>query len=492
MPQSYSFPSNGEGVALPAPDVSASHLLAVLQHELLLFAGFFFLLGALDDMVVDLYWFWLRRKGEASTIRVNGGELAEAPLEGAAAIFLPASPAHRLVGETIAQILGAWRQAELRLYVGCHRSDRATIEAAMVGGNGDPRLRLVIHDHAGPCTRAACLDRLYEALCRDEERAGFGARMVVIQAPGDRVDPAALGLLDQAIGGADLVQLPLLPLAQPRRCWISAYLFGELAELHGKAMVVRGALEAGLPTTGGGLAIAREVLARLAEADPAQGPFTRDSLALDYEFGLRLAAAGGRCRLLRARHADGTLVATRSQFPATVGEAVRHRALAIQGNALEAWDRLGWPNIGRPASLAEGWMRLRDRRAPLSAMVLLASYLSLAILVAGWIVPHWGAFVLAPLPGNLALLLEACALVLLWRVGARFAFAAREAGPAGGSRAVLAIPLGHLLQIVATARALRDYARSLAVRPWAQASHRQATVREPADAQPQTGFRSMR
>lgn len=55
----------GEGVALPIGDLGLWQWLALLQHELLLFAGIFFLIGAADDLAVDALWLWLRATGRA-------------------------------------------------------------------------------------------------------------------------------------------------------------------------------------------------------------------------------------------------------------------------------------------------------------------------------------------------------------------------------------------------------------------------------------------
>ncbi|NJO14171.1 MAG: hypothetical protein HC870_03420, partial [Rhizobiales bacterium] len=43
--------------------------LTLLQHELLLFAGVFFLIGALDDLAVDAAWLWLKVRGRSLTAR---------------------------------------------------------------------------------------------------------------------------------------------------------------------------------------------------------------------------------------------------------------------------------------------------------------------------------------------------------------------------------------------------------------------------------------
>ena len=63
------------------------------------------------------------------------------------------------------------------------------------------------------------------------------------------------------------------------------------------------------------------------------------------------------------------MVASRGHFPATLGGAVRQKARWLGGIALAGWDRLGWSG-----GIGERWMRLRDRRGPLAALLLLAAY----------------------------------------------------------------------------------------------------------------------
>src|SRR5690606_41901186 len=106
-----------------------------------------------------------------------------------------------------------------------------------------------------------------------------------------------------------------------------------------------------------GFALARPVLRFMAAG--GAGPFSVDSLTEDYELGLRIKAAGGRTRFVRARGEEGRLVATRACFPGRVDQAVRQKARWIHGIALQGWDRLGWHG-----GIGERWMRLRDRRGP--------------------------------------------------------------------------------------------------------------------------------
>lgn len=137
-----------------------------------------------------------------------------APLAGDVAVFVLAWNESEVIADTLAHALAAWPQDNIRIYVGCYRNDPQTIEAAMRAAPGDARLRLVVHGRAGPSTKADCLNRLYQAMRSDEGRGGFYPRMVLFHDAEDMVDPAALNLLDEAIGDADFVQLPVLALPQ--------------------------------------------------------------------------------------------------------------------------------------------------------------------------------------------------------------------------------------------------------------------------------------
>ena len=427
--------------------------LALAEHELLLFAGVFFLIGALDELAVDFAWAWLKLTGRARTWRIRRAEARQRPLAGRAALLIPAWHEAPIIELTIAHALAAWPQADLTVYVGCYLNDPVTLEAAMRGSGGDRRVRLVIHGRHGPTTKADCLNRLYGALEADEARTGRAARLVVLQDAEDMVDPAALALLDAALGEADFVQLPVLPEAQRGSRWVGSHYCDEFAEAHGKAMVVREALAASLPSAGVGCGIARETLAALALGG---GPFPVDSLTEDYELGLRINAAGGRARFLRVRGEDGQLVATRACFPARIDHAVRQKARWVHGIALQGWDRMGWS--GGPG---EWWMRLRDRRGPLAALVLFAGY---AMFVGGSILMAAAALGAGPAwPDDpwIAALIYVNSGALLWRMAMRFVFTTREYGWREGLRAAPRIVVGNAIAIMASRRALMAYVASL-------------------------------
>ncbi|MFU7528829.1 glycosyl transferase family protein [Qipengyuania sp. ASV99] len=448
--------------------------LAVFQHELLLFAGVFFLIGALDDLAVDAVWLWLRARGRARTPRVNRGEYQRRTLHDRAAIFIPAWQEDEVIGETIAHLLAVWPQDNLRLYVGIYRNDPATLEAAMQGGRvlggvGDPRLRLVIHDCAGPSTKADCLNRLFQAMRDDERRMGQNFACVIFHDAEDMVDPAGLGLLDSAIAdGADFAQLPVEPLPQSGHRWMGSHYCEEFAEAHGKGMVVRSEIRAALPAAGVGCAIGRKALEQLCQRHEDGFPFARESLTEDYELGLAIGEQGGDCRFVRARGEDDLLIATRAYFPARLDHIVRQKTRWVHGIALQGWDRTGWSG-----GVIESWMRARDRRGPLTALVLTLGYTLLALTLVLAIAVSLGLAEGMPLGPELRTLLIINLVFFAWRVCFRFAFTARNYGLAEGVYAVLRIPLTNVVAIMSGRRAVSAYSRTIlgAAAQWDKTPH---------------------
>ncbi|BBC74214.1 conserved hypothetical protein [Altererythrobacter sp. B11] len=442
--------------------------LALAEHELLLFAGVFLLIGALDELMMDSAWGWLRATGRLSTAKISRVALRDRELSGPAAVFIPAWREEQVIEFTIAYALKAWPQAELRIYVGCYPNDPATIGAVVRIAATDPRVRLVVNSQAGPTTKADCLTRLYCALQADERRSGREFRMVVLHDAEDMVDPAALGLLDQAMDTADFVQLPVLPEPQRDSRWVGSHYCEEFAEAHAKAMPVRSALGAALPAAGVGCAFSRIMLAEIARRAGTISPFSLESLTEDYELGLRTRAAGGQATFLRARGEDGALVATRAYFPGTFQQSVRQKARWVHGISFQGWDRLGWQG-----GLAEWWMRLRDRRGPFAALVLFAGYLLLLVAALLW--PARALGYAAPSQhGQLVnWLLLANFISFGWRAALRFAFTAREYGRAEAARAVLRVPVANLIAILSGRRALFAYVRTLrgAAPRWDKTAH---------------------
>ena len=452
--------------------------LQLAERELLLFALFWMLLGLADELAIDTIWLALRLTGRAKTPQLSAP--TDQPLHGKIAVFIAAWHEAAVIGTTIAHMLDAWPQSDLRLFIGCYGNDPATVEAAILAVRGDPRVRLVILNRPGPTTKADCLNRLYQAMSDDEKRLNLRFRGVILHDAEDMVHPQALSLIDQALTNADFVQLPVRPEPHAQSRWIAGHYCDEFTEAHGKAMVVRHALGAAIPSAGVGCGMARAALDRLARLRQQQGgigPFAAECLTEDYELGLLIAPDRARSRFLRYRDADGGLIATRAYFPSTLTTAVRQKTRWIHGISFQGWERMGWSI--RPVEL---WMRARDRKAPLTALVLSAAYGLLLIEALLAFAYQGGLAQSLPFPAGLRNLLILSFCGLGWRSAMRFSFTTREYGWREGIRAIARIPLANIIAIMAGRRALMAYMGELFGRQpsWEKTVHSHHPAQNPA------------
>jgi len=433
--------------------------IAFVMRELAMFAAAGFLALGASDLAVDLLWLGraLTRRGRPRPCATDLSPAAPGRL----AVFVPAWDEAAVIGAMLAHAQAAFGAADYVLYVGCYPNDPATVAAVRAAAG--PRIRLVVGPAPGPTCKADCLNRLWERMIEDEAAEGVRFKAVILHDAEDVVHSAELGLFDALTERFDLVQLPVVPLMDPRSRFIGGHYCDEFIEAHGKEMVVREAIGAGLPCAGVGCAIAREALAALAESSGA--PFDPGSLTEDYELGLRLKAMGRRATFVRLAAGPGRpIVATRAYFPATFEAAVAQKSRWMTGIALAGWDRLGWSG-----GLAERWMRLRDRQSPLAALVLGAAYSSLllwaSLLLAGRAMP--------PFSPAFRLLAAIASMLLLWRLAMRFGFVAHALGWREGLRSLPRAVTSNIVSIMAAWRAFGRYLglRRTGATAWGKTAH---------------------
>lgn len=431
--------------------------LDLILHESLLFAAVGFLFGGLDDLAIDLTYVWLRATRHRQPVPTT---LAQYPLAAPRriAVFVAAWDEAAVIGAMLRSSLSRFDHPDYRLYVGTYPNDRATIDAVAGVAADDARVRLVIGSEDGPTTKAHCLNTLWRALGRDEARDGIRAAAIVLHDAEDVVHPGELRVFDTLIGAYAVVQLPVLPLVDRGARLVSGHYADEFAESHARTLVVRQALGAGLPLAGVGCAITRDMLDTIAAARGGV-PFDADSLTEDYELGLHIAGLGGRGVLARVREVSGgPLVAVRAYFPATLHAAVRQKARWMTGIALAGWDRVGW---GRPLALAEHWMRMRDRRAPLAVLVLVAGYVALVAWGLANALHLAGGPPIASCGEPLATLLALNGGLLVWRLAGRALFTWRAYGLVEAAWSLPRALVANLVALLAARRAIVAYARLL-------------------------------
>ncbi|WP_341208056.1 glycosyl transferase family protein [uncultured Sphingomonas sp.] len=431
--------------------------------ELALFAAVVILLGGIDDVLMDLVW-WRVRRREPNCMDVPVAPCL--PL----AVFVPAWDEQAVIGAMLRATLARYDHPDYRVFVGCYPNDPGTLAAVAAVAADDARVRRVVVPHDGPTTKADCLNGLWRALVADDRAQGRTTAAIVLHDAEDVVDPAELRVFDDHLRDAALVQLPVVPLIDAKRRLVSGHYADEFAESHRRDLTVRSALAAAVPLAGVGCAIRRDALEQLAGGSGM--PFEPHSLTEDYEFGLRVAALGLPARFVRWREtAGGRLIATRAFFPDTIDTAVRQKARWVAGIALSGWDRTGW---GARVHGAEYWMRMRDRRGLLAVAALLAAYLALV----GWGVSSLlhaitGSEAVAVGPGLRVLLMLNTGL-LCWRLGARAAHTSAEHGWREGCWSLPRAVVANYIAMLAARRALWRYVTTLfgAAPRWDKTAHR--------------------
>jgi adsorption protein B len=427
-------------------------IMSRIAAELALFAGAGFLLFAINDVLVDVIYF-TRRLWRGLTVytrypRAFASYFVFRKDPGFLAILVPAWDESAVIAPMLMAMLDRLDYDNFRIFVGQYRNDPAT--AAAIASVDDPRVEPVVVDADAPTTKADCLNHLYDALIAHESATDRSAKAVVLHDAEDLVHPYELRIFDGLIGRAALIQLPVHPLPDPQSRWISGHYCDEFAEAHIKELVVRETVGAAIPLAGVGCAVAREPLAQLAAMQGGK-PFAGNSMTEDYELGLRIGALGFKTMFVRihARPGERAVVSTRGHFPSTLGGAVRQKARWLGGIALTGWDRLGWRG-----GLGERWMRMRDRRGPFAAVLLIAAYGAALLWSQIWLAEALGAPLDTRLDPTLVTLLTINAWLLAWRIVMRAYFTASAYGTKEGLLSVPRMFIGNVIAVLAAARAI--------------------------------------
>ncbi len=390
---------------MPYPDVDRV-VLAILAP----LAGAI-LVSGLDDLIVDLAWVgsWLKSalRPAASMFPPGPRQLENAPLQ-RIAIFVPLWHEHEVIGRMLEHNLAAIRYPDYHFFAGCYPNDVETQEAVQAIAGRFSQVHLALCPHAGPTSKADCLNWIYQHLLLHEESSGQLFDVVLIHDAEDLIHPEELRWINYYAARYDFVQTPVLALATPIYKLTHGVYCDEFAENHTRDMTVRAALGSFVPSSGVGTGYRRDALARLARAS-SNRLFDPEALTEDYENGLRLFRLGcsqAFVPISKSSNGGRDFVVTREFFPSTWNAALRQRTRWITGIALQGWQRFGWS--GSPREIYWLW---RDRKGLLSNPLSLAANL---VFVYGLATALW----MRVSPGQ-ARLAEATLALQILRLGIR-------------------------------------------------------------------------
>jgi bacteriophage N4 adsorption protein B len=425
-------------------------LAGFISFELALFAAVGFIIIGVDDLIVDVIWFAIhaRRKifGHMPPDRQNPFAKRDIRL----AVFIPAWQESKVIGPMLSRIMRIWEPNRYVLFIGCYPNDQATINA--VQSVKSRAIRLVINARPGPTTKGDCLNALWDEMCAEEVRMGMAFAAIILHDAEDQVHPEELPMYGRLIQTHAAVQIPVMPIIDQERHWVSGHYADEFAECHARDLVVREAIGASLPLAGVGCAIRRDALGILAR-QRGGAPFDETSLTEDYEIGLGLGEAGWPSTFCRQTERWGSIpVAVHAHFPDSFETAIRQKTRWTMGIALLGWQRLGWRG-----GLAEFWMRCRDRRAVFSAVLIFTAFIALllslmttvASVALGKAIPTVG-----PVLGSL---LIANAFFFVWRALVRFICVNRHYGRRQAWLSLPRMAVSSFVSVAAAWRAVRGY-----------------------------------
>ncbi len=440
-------------------------------QELLLFCAVGFTFIGFDELIIDCIWMFHRAYRALTVYRIHPrtsmATLAPAATPLKFAVFVPAWDESAVIAPMLHRAIEAYAPGNVRIFVGCYPNDDATLEQVLPLIS--TRVARVINIRPGPTTKADCLNQLWRAMLDQEATDGEPFHAVVLHDAEDVVSLDEIRIFESLAGRFGLIQLPVIPLVDLGSRWISGHYCDEFAESHAKSQIVREAIGAALPAAGVGCAFSTDILRAMAD-ERATGPFDEASLTEDYELGLRMHVLNARVAFVRIPDRDGLMpVATRAHFPATLDAAIKQKSRWIVGIALAGWDRMGWGD-----GFAENWMRLRDRMAPFSAIILALAYLDMLVGGAAYFLGRVTGHPMLVFSPALELLLSATAGLMVWRMFVRCLFVTRMYGLLEGLRSIPRMVVGNLIAILAARRAIFLYADMLRNRTtiWEKTAHK--------------------
>ncbi|HCC57383.1 MAG TPA: hypothetical protein DEQ47_08985 [Solibacterales bacterium] len=308
------------------------------------------LANALDDLFLDAVaaFAWFRARWLASAARIPVVAELDAVPQRRMAIFVPLWNEHGVLRRMLEHNLAYIRYRNYDFFLGVYPNDRPTLEAVEQAQALSSRVHLATCPHAGPTSKADCLNWIYQRMLLFEEQHGVRFESVLTHDAEDLVHPEALRYINYFAQNYAMVQIPVLPLPTPWSHFTHGIYCDEFSEFQYRDMPARQLLGGFIPSNGVGTGFSRDALEALAAAH-SNRIFDPLSLTEDYENGLRIHQLGLPQLFIPLHLRQASMVATREYFPHSLRAAVRQRSRWVTGIALQGWQRHGWRGSARQA-----------------------------------------------------------------------------------------------------------------------------------------------
>jgi adsorption protein B len=298
------------------------------------------LINGVDDLFIDVaaVFGYLRERFSGNPNHaIPSDEQLDAVTPRLMAVFVAAWKEHKVIRKMIENNVRGLRYERFEFFIGAYPNDAPTLAAVREVMKEFPNVHLSVCPHAGPTSKADCLNWIYQRMLLHEEEYGVRFDMILTHDAEDLIDPDALRWINYYAQWNDFVQIPVLPLPTPVHELSHGVYCDEFAEYQFKDMVARQALGGFIPSNGVGTGYSRKALEMLA-ASYSNRIFEPACLTEDYENGFRMRRLGLPQKFIPIRMRDGRAIATREYFPRRFGLAVRQRSRWVTGIALQSWE----------------------------------------------------------------------------------------------------------------------------------------------------------
>jgi adsorption protein B len=370
-------------------------VLFFCAQVLFVLSSFVFAVSAVDDLFIDAFFYisaTLKKffHSGADTKALNFlMEASQQPI----AIMLPAWQEYDVISKSVSKLIGSLDYQNYHVFIGTYPNDEKTQHEVDLLTREFDRVKKVVTALPGPTCKADCLNYILRSITAFERTAAVAYAGFVLQDAEDIVHPSSLKIFNAYLADYDLVQIPVYSLKRKWNDLTGGHYMDEFAEFQNKEIRVRELLAKVVPGAGVGTAYSRRaIMAFLASGEV----FNTSSLTEDYEFSLRLHAAGFRqvfARALKKQRPDGSplyeqsgivsdhaadCIATREYFPNRFWAAVRQKTRWTIGISLQGWKNFRWRGDWRIR-----YFFWRDRKMLFFAQAIAAGFFSL-ILFAGY------------------------------------------------------------------------------------------------------------
>lgn len=263
---------------------------------------------------------------------------------------------------------------KVHFFLGVYPNDYATKEKAIKLSHELEGVHVVINRMNGPTYKGQMLNEIVHYIFAHEDEWNLSFDGFVLHDSEDIIDPFAPFQYGLGLNQADFIQTPVLSLPLHWSELVGGTYMDEFSEIHTKDLLVRQYLGAAIPSAGVGTCLSRKLVITMLNKQN-ESLFLPNSLTEDYILGLTCAQLGFRSTFLclyPQHKSSRNIIATKEYFPQQTRQSIKQKTRWTTGIAFQGQEGLGW--FG---NLWQRYFLWRDRKAPMSALLGLNSFIAL-------------------------------------------------------------------------------------------------------------------